>query len=96
MSVATSFDCWPIVRMIGGVAYKPLREPFADSDEGVFPMTETLSIALPKDVEELTRRMLEEACDRSIALATAESCTGGLLAFSPMSKGPPMRSTGAS
>ena len=43
-------------------------------------MTETLSPALPNDVEALIDRVLEAACDRDITLATAESCTGGLIA----------------
>lgn len=43
-------------------------------------MTETLSPALPDDVETLIDRVLQEACDRHLTLATAESCTGGLIA----------------
>lgn len=43
-------------------------------------MTETLSPALPNDVEALIDRVLQEACDRGLTLATAESCTGGLIA----------------
>ena len=43
-------------------------------------MTETLTDSLPDDVERLIERVLKAACDREIALATAESCTGGLLA----------------
>lgn len=43
-------------------------------------MTETLSPALPNDVEALIERVLQEACDRGLTLATAESCTGGLIA----------------
>ncbi|MDB5457878.1 MAG: competence/damage-inducible protein CinA C-terminal domain protein [Caulobacter sp.] len=43
-------------------------------------MTETLSPALPADLEALVMRTLREACDRDLTLATAESCTGGLLA----------------
>lgn len=43
-------------------------------------MTETLSSALPDDVERLVHTVLLEACRRGISLATAESCTGGLLA----------------
>jgi nicotinamide-nucleotide amidase len=31
-------------------------------------------------VEEATRRLLEKACERELTLATAESCTGGMLA----------------
>ena len=42
--------------------------------------TETLSPVLPDRVEEATRRLLAKACERELVLATAESCTGGLLA----------------
>jgi nicotinamide-nucleotide amidase len=42
--------------------------------------TETLSPVLPNETEEATRRLLAEACDRGLMLATAESCTGGVLA----------------
>lgn len=41
---------------------------------------ETLSPALPAELEEATRRLLLKACERDLSLATAESCTGGLLA----------------
>lgn len=43
-------------------------------------MTETLSPALPNEVEALIDRVLQAACDRDVTLATAESCTGGLIA----------------
>ena len=42
--------------------------------------TETLSPVLPGDLEEATRRLLDKACERDLTLATAESCTGGMLA----------------
>ena len=42
--------------------------------------TETLSPVLPNETEEATRRLLEKACERELSLATAESCTGGMLA----------------
>ncbi|MGQ0558596.1 MAG: CinA family protein [Sphingosinicella sp.] len=42
--------------------------------------TETLSPVLPGEIEEATRRLLEKACDRDLTIATAESCTGGMLA----------------
>lgn len=42
--------------------------------------TETLSPVLPNRVEEATRRLLAKASEREIVLATAESCTGGMLA----------------
>jgi nicotinamide-nucleotide amidase len=42
--------------------------------------TETLSPVLPSATEEATKRLLEKACERDLVLATAESCTGGMLA----------------
>lgn len=42
--------------------------------------TETLSPVLPNDIEEGTRLLLAKASERELALATAESCTGGMLA----------------
>jgi nicotinamide-nucleotide amidase len=41
---------------------------------------ETLSPVLPNALEEATRRLLAKACERGIAFATAESCTGGMIA----------------
>lgn len=43
-------------------------------------MTETLSPTLPPEVERKVEHVLKAACDRALTLATAESCTGGLLA----------------
>ena len=43
-------------------------------------MSETLSPLLPDEVEEAARALLERACEREVSIATAESCTGGLLA----------------
>jgi nicotinamide-nucleotide amidase len=34
----------------------------------------------PQDIEELARRVLDQARDAGLRLATAESCTGGLIA----------------
>ncbi len=42
--------------------------------------SETLSPVLPEDTEAATRRLLAKACDRDLMFATAESCTGGMLA----------------
>jgi nicotinamide-nucleotide amidase len=42
--------------------------------------TETLSQVLPDEIEEAAHRLLEKACERDLVLATAESCTGGMLA----------------
>ena len=41
---------------------------------------QTLSPVLPAETEEAARRLLSKACEREIVLATAESCTGGMLA----------------
>ena len=43
-------------------------------------MAEALDPAIPRAVDELAKFVLAEACDRGLKLATAESCTGGLLA----------------
>ncbi|MGA0606759.1 CinA family protein [Phenylobacterium sp. VNQ135] len=43
-------------------------------------MAEALEPALPPEIDSLAERVLREACDRNLTLATAESCTGGLLA----------------
>jgi nicotinamide-nucleotide amidase len=43
-------------------------------------MTETLSPVLPDEVDTAARKLLERACDKDVSIATAESCTGGLLA----------------
>jgi nicotinamide-nucleotide amidase len=43
-------------------------------------MAETLDPALPHTVQDKADKVLELACDQELMLATAESCTGGLLA----------------
>jgi nicotinamide-nucleotide amidase len=43
-------------------------------------MTETLTADLTPAVEENVERILRKVCDAELRLATAESCTGGLLA----------------
>ena len=42
--------------------------------------TETLWPVLPDETEEAARRLLSKAAERGLKLATAESCTGGMLA----------------
>jgi nicotinamide-nucleotide amidase len=42
--------------------------------------TETLSPVLPNETEEATLRLLAKASERGLMFATAESCTGGMLA----------------
>ena len=43
-------------------------------------MAETLDPALPPEVQERAEKVLALAHDKDLSLATAESCTGGLLA----------------
>jgi nicotinamide-nucleotide amidase len=43
-------------------------------------MAEALEPALPPHVDALAQDVLRAACDQNLRLATAESCTGGLLA----------------
>jgi nicotinamide-nucleotide amidase len=42
-------------------------------------MSELLAV-LPDDIEQAARALLDLACARDLAIVTAESCTGGLLA----------------
>jgi len=43
-------------------------------------LPETLAAALPAVDDELVEKLLKETCRQGLRLATAESCTGGLLA----------------
>ena len=43
-------------------------------------MSETLEPALPDHLDEQAERLMRKLCDRELTIATAESCTGGMLA----------------
>ena len=43
-------------------------------------MSETLGPALPPELDERAERLMRAVCDRGWTVATAESCTGGMLA----------------
>ena len=43
-------------------------------------MSETLEPALPDHLDEQADRLMHAVCDRELKVATAESCTGGMLA----------------
>ncbi len=43
-------------------------------------MSETLEPALPDDLDRQAERAMRRLCDKELTVATAESCTGGLLA----------------
>jgi len=43
-------------------------------------MSETLEPALPDHLDEQAERLMNRVCDKQLTIATAESCTGGMLA----------------
>lgn len=43
-------------------------------------MSETLEPALPDHLDEQAERLMHRICDKKLSVATAESCTGGMLA----------------
>ncbi|MFL6758713.1 CinA family protein [Sphingomonas sp.] len=43
-------------------------------------MSETLQPALPDHLDQQAERLMHRLCDRNLTVATAESCTGGMLA----------------
>ena len=43
-------------------------------------MSETLEPALPPDLDAKAETLMRRLCDAKLTVATAESCTGGLLA----------------
>jgi nicotinamide-nucleotide amidase len=43
-------------------------------------LSETLEPALPDHLDEQAERLMHRLCDRNLKVATAESCTGGMLA----------------
>ena len=43
-------------------------------------MSATLHAALPDRLDEQAERLMRRLCDRDLTIATAESCTGGMLA----------------
>ena len=43
-------------------------------------MSETLQPALPDQLDEQAERLMRRLCDKGLTIATAESCTGGMLA----------------
>jgi len=43
-------------------------------------LSETLEPALPDELDRQAERLMKALCDRDLTIATAESCTGGMLA----------------
>jgi nicotinamide-nucleotide amidase len=43
-------------------------------------LSETLEPALPDQLDEQAERLMRRLCDKDLTIATAESCTGGMLA----------------
>jgi nicotinamide-nucleotide amidase len=46
-------------------------------------LSETLEAAIPDELDRQAERLMNEVCDRKLKIATAESCTGGMLAALP-------------
>ena len=44
------------------------------------PMSETLEPALPDELDRKAERLMRRLCEAKLSIATAESCTGGMLA----------------
>jgi nicotinamide-nucleotide amidase len=43
-------------------------------------LSETLEPAIPDELDRQAERLMHELCDKHLTIATAESCTGGMLA----------------
>src|SRR3954470_17845588 len=50
------------------------------TQKGRARLSETLEPALPDHLDEQAERLMHRLCDRGLTVATAESCTGGMLA----------------
>src|SRR5205085_3561538 len=58
----------------------PCPRPGSDAAEGRARLSETLEPALPDHLDEQAERLMHRLCDQGLTVATAESCTGGMLA----------------
>jgi nicotinamide-nucleotide amidase len=71
-------------RQVGGRAQRRARSGASGggqaAEEGRARMSETLEPALPDHLDEQAERLMHAICDRELKIATAESCTGGMLA----------------
>jgi len=56
------------------------RVPEQDQDQTAGGETESFTPMLPDDIEALVAKVLEKAKATDVSLATAESCTGGMIA----------------
>src|SRR4051794_1415969 len=57
-----------------------MRRDCAQADGWRTRVSETLEPALPDDLDRQAERAMRRLCDKELTVATAESCTGGLLA----------------
>src|SRR5438477_4686462 len=72
-------------RPVGGRAQRrracdDTRDDDVAAEEGRARLSETLEPALPDHLDEQAERLMHRLCDAGLTVATAESCTGGMLA----------------
>ena len=69
-----------IDRQRPSAAHAPAPPRRDAAEEGRARMSETLEPALPDHLDEQAERLMHRLCDAELTVATAESCTGGMLA----------------
>src|SRR3954451_7549104 len=72
-------------RPVGGRAQRrracdDTRDDDVAAEEGRARLSETLEPALPNHLDEQAERLMHRLCDAGLTVATAEGCTGGMLA----------------
>src|SRR5689334_6323252 len=67
-------------RRHGFRAHRRCPGSFPSAAEGRARLSETLEAALPDHLDEQAERLMHQLCDKKLTVATAESCTGGMLA----------------
>src|SRR5216110_2909857 len=63
-----------------GRARRPCCRAGTATEEGRARLSETLEPALPDHLDAQAERLMHRLCDAGLTVATAESCTGGMLA----------------
>src|SRR5581483_2388296 len=71
-------SCANPTRWIVSGRIPPRRSPTAPAKES--HLSETLEPAIPDELDRQAERLMHKVCDKGLTIATAESCTGGMLA----------------